>query len=61
MATKDDKIRALEQKLEAAKKLAEENEAARKTTEEQIAKMREDFKGYCRQRREERNMIVADA
>ena len=59
LATKVDKLWALEQELEAAKKLAKENKAARKTTKEQIAKMHEDFDWYHRQRCDERNKIVA--
>ena len=46
--TKDDKIWALEQELEVAKKLTEENKTAHKTAEEQIVKMHEDFEGYHR-------------
>jgi len=61
LATKDDQIWALEQELEAAKKLTEDNEAVGKSTEEQIAKMREDFEGYRKQKREERDKVVAGA
>jgi len=46
LVAKDVKIRALEKKLEVAKKLAEENASTRKTAEEQVEKMRYDFKGY---------------
>ena len=48
MANRANRIHALEQELEAAKKVAEENESACKAAEEQIAKMHEDFKGYRR-------------
>ena len=44
-----------------AKKLSEENETARRAAKEQIAKMREDFDAYCRQKGDERNKVVADA
>jgi len=46
LAAKDVKIRALEKKLEVAKKLAEENASTRKTIEEQVEKMHQDFEGY---------------
>ena len=46
LVAKDERIRALEQELEAAKKLAEENEATRKTAEEQIEEMCCDFRDY---------------
>jgi len=59
--TKDDTIQALKQELEAAKKLAGENKAARKATKEQIEKICEDFDVYRRQKRDERNKVVADA
>ena len=61
LATKDDKIWALEQELEAAKKLAKENENARRAVEEQIAKMREDFADYHWWKTNERNKVLADA
>ena len=46
LMAKDAWIWALEQELEAAKKLAEDNEVARKTAEEQIEKMRQEFDDY---------------
>ena len=57
--TKDDRIRALKEELEAAKKLIEENETACKVVEEQIMKMREDFNVYRRQKHDEWNKVVA--
>ena len=44
LAAKDAWIRALEQELEVAKKLAKENEAARKTAEERVEKMHQELK-----------------
>lgn len=61
LAHRDDKIRALEQELETAKKQAEEAETARKISEVQVEKMREDFDCYHRQKNDERKKIVADA
>ena len=52
MATKDDKIWALEQELEVAKKLTEENEAARKTVEERVEKMHQEFDDYQKRKHE---------
>jgi hypothetical protein len=54
LAAKDARIQALKQ-LEVAKKLSEENDAARKTAKEQIEKMRTDFEGYQKRKRDEHN------
>jgi hypothetical protein len=59
LVAKDERIWALEQELEMAKKLVEENDAAHKTAEEQIEKMHHDFAEYQKQKCEERNWVIA--
>lgn len=61
LAAKEAWIWALEQELDAARKLAKENDAAHKTDEEQIKKMRHDFEEYRKEKRNERSKIVAGA
>ena len=61
LVAKDEQIWALKQELEVAKKLAKENEDTHKTTEEQIKKMRVDFEGYRKKKRDEHNKVVAGA
>ena len=61
LAAKDERIRTLEQELEAAKKLAEENEAAHRTAEEQIEMMRLDFRDCQKKKHDEHNKLVAGA
>lgn len=61
LVARDERIRALEQELEAANKLAEENATARRVAEEQVEQMRKDFEGYQKKKRDERKKVLAGA